>query len=79
MLNKKVIFLLQESFAERPHDFNQALLVSDKIVLDKCKNSITNIGDRYQIGLSFKQDNVNLPNNYQYALNRMLKLEQHLK
>ena len=53
---KKVDLLLHESFAENPHDFNQA-----------------------QIELPFKQECINLPNNHQYALNRMLKLEQRLK
>ena len=40
MLEKKVDFLLHESFAEKPHDFNQALSVNDKIVLNKYRNSI---------------------------------------
>ena len=79
ILDKKVDLLLHESFAERPHDFNQAPSVNDKIVLDKYKKSIKNIGDRYQIELPFKQNDINLPNNYQYTLNRMVKLEQRLK
>ena len=71
--------LLHESFAEQPYDFNQAPSVNDKIVLEKYKNSIKNIDNRYQIELPFKKDHVNVPDNYQYALNRMLKLKQRLK
>ena len=71
--------LLHESFAERPHDFNHAPSVNDKIVLEKYKNSIKTVDDRYQIELPFKKDDVNVPDNYQYALNRMLKLEKRLK
>ena len=47
--------LLHESFAERPHDFNQAPSVNDKIALDKYKNSIKNISNRYQIELQFSR------------------------
>ena len=79
ILDKKVDLLLHESFVERPHDFNQAPSVNDKIVLDKYKKSIKNNGNRYQIQLPFKQNDINLRNNYQYALNRMVKLEQRLK
>ena len=70
---------MHESFAERPHDFNQAPSINDKIVLQKYKKSIENIGGRYQIPLPFKKDTLNLPNNYSYALTWMLKLEQRFK
>ena len=47
---KKLDVLLYESFAERPHDFNHALSVNDKIVLEKYKKIYkTTIDDRYQI------------------------------
>ena len=71
--------LLHKSFAKRPHDFNYAPSVNDKIVLEKYKKSIKTIDDRYQIELPVKKDDVNVPNNYQYAFNIMLKLEQRLK
>ena len=51
ILEKKVDLLLHESFAEKPHDLNQAPSVNDKIVLSKYKESIQNIGGRYQIEL----------------------------
>ena len=35
--------------------------------------------NRYHIGLPFEKDDVGVLNNYQYALNHMLKLEQRLK
>ena len=38
VLEKKVDLLLHESFAERPHDYNQAPSINDKIVLNKYKN-----------------------------------------
>ena len=75
-LEKKADALLYESFAERPHDFIQAPSVNDKIVLRKYKESIETVDNRYHIGLPFKNDDVSMPNNYQYALNCMLKLEQ---
>ena len=71
--------LLHESFAEQPHDFNCAPSVNDKVVLEKYKSSIKVIDNRYQIALPFKKDEVEMPNNYSYALNRMLKLDQRLK
>ena len=43
------------------------------------RSSIINIGNRYQIELPFKQEKLNLANNYQYVFNRMLKLEHRLK
>ena len=55
--------LLHESFAKRPHDFNQAPSVNDKIVLEKYKNSLKAIDNRYQIELPFKKDNVNVSDN----------------
>ena len=79
ILEKKLDVLLQESFAERLHDFNCAPSVDDKVVLEKYKSSIKIINDRFQIALSFKKNEVEVPNNYSYALNRMLKLEQCLK
>ena len=42
--SKKVDLLLRESFAERPHDFNQVPSVEDKIVLKQYKESSKNIG-----------------------------------
>ena len=48
LLEKSVDLLLHESFAERPHDFNQAPFIDDKIVLRKYKESIKHIGGRYQ-------------------------------
>ena len=68
-----------ESFAERPHDFNCAPSVNDKIVLNVYKSSIKTVENRFEIALPFKKRNVEVPNNYSYALNRMLKLEQRLK
>ena len=79
ILEKKVDVLLHESFAERPHDFNHAPSVDDKVVLEKYKSSIKIVNDRFQIVLPFKKSDVEVPNNYSYALNRMLKLEQRLK
>ena len=70
---------MHESFAERPRDFNCAPSVDDKVVLHKYKNSIKTVKNRYQIALPFKKENVVVPNNYSYALNRMVKLEQRLK
>ena len=70
---------MHESFAERPHDFNCAPSVDDKVALEKCKNSIKTVDNRYQIALPFKKENVEVPNNYSYALNRMVKLDQRLK
>ena len=78
-LENKVDLLFRESFAEKPHDFNQAPSVNDKIVLSIYKESIKNIGGRYQIELPYKQEGINLPYNHQYALNRMLKLKQRLE
>ena len=60
---------------ERPHNFNKAPFVGDKIVFKKYIESIKSISGWFP----FKQKVVNLPNSYQYALNRMLKLEQHFK
>ena len=71
--------MLHESFADGPHDYNQAPSINDKIVLSKYKELIQNIGGRYEIELHFKQENINLPNYRYYALNRMLKLEQRFK
>ena len=79
LLEKKIDVLLHESFAERPHDFNSAPSVNDKIVLEKYKDSIKCENGRYQISLPFKKDIVEVPNNYSYALNRMLKLDQRFK
>ena len=79
IVEKKFDTLLQESFAERPHDFNHAPSVNDKIVLEKYKGSIKAIDNRYQIELPFKKDNVIVSDNYQYALNSLFKLEQYLK
>ena len=79
LLEKKVDVLLRESFAERPHDFNSAPSVNDKIVLQHYKDSIKCENSRYQISLPFKKKNVEVPNNYSYALNRMHKLELRLK
>ena len=53
--------------------------VNDKIVLEKYINLIKTVDDRYHIELPFKKADINVPDNYQYALNRMLKLEQRLK
>ena len=76
---KKLAMLLHESFAERPHDFSCASSVDDKVVLEKYKSLIKIGNDRFQIALPFKKSEVEVPNNYSYALNRMLKLEQRLK
>ena len=65
LLEKKVDLLLHELFVERPHDFNQAPSVNDKAVLSKYKESIQNIGGRYQIEFPFKQEVVNLSDNLQ--------------
>ena len=73
-LEKKIDTLLHESFAERPHDFNNAPSVNDKIVLDKYKNSVKAVNNRYQIALPFKKENVEVPNNYFYVMNRIVKL-----
>ena len=70
---------MHKSFAERPHDFICAPSVDDKVVLEKYKNSIETVDNQYQIALPFKKDDVEVPNNYSYALNRMLKLNQRLK
>ena len=70
---------MHESFAEHPHDFNCAPSVNDKVVLESYKNSIKVVDDRFQIALPFKTGKVEMPNNYSYALNRMLKLEQRLQ
>ena len=70
---------MHESFAERPQDLLHTPSVNDKFVLGKYKSSIKIVDDRYQIELPFKKDDVEVPNNYSYALNRMLKLEQRLK
>ena len=70
---------LHESFAVWPHDFNCASSVDDKVVLEKYKSSIKIVNDWFQIALPFKKSEVEVPNNYSYALNRMLKLEQRLK
>ena len=53
--------------------------VNDKVVLNIYKDSIQNIGGRYEIEHPFKEKNVNLPNNQAYTLNRMIKLEQLFK
>jgi hypothetical protein len=55
ILEKKIDTLLHESFAERPHDFNCAPSVNDKIVLNDYKNSIESVGDRFEIALPFKK------------------------
>ena len=55
---------MHESFAERPNDFNCAPSVDDKVVLEKYKNSIKTVDNRYQIALPFKKENVEVPNNY---------------
>ena len=60
VLEKKVDLLLHESFAEKPHDFNQASSVEDKIVLNKYHETIKNIGNRFQIALPFKEKEINL-------------------
>ena len=79
VLEKKVDLLLHESFAEKPHDLNQAPSVEDKIVLNKYHESIKNIGNRFEIALPFKKKEVNLLNNHSYAMNRMIKFEQRFK
>ena len=72
MLERKVDVLLHESFAERPHDFNQAPSINNKMVLENYKNSIKTVDDRCHIELPFKKDYVSVPDNYQYALKHML-------
>ena len=67
--------IIYESFAKKPHDSNVAPSVEDKLVLKSYKNSVKNVGGRFEIGLPFKNENVELPNNYQYALDRMVKLD----
>ena len=71
--------LLHESFAERPQDFYHALSIDDKVVLEKYKSSVKIVDNRFQTALPFKKSYVEVPNNYSYALNSMLKLEQRLK
>ena len=78
-LIKKLDILLHEAFAERPHDFNCAPSVNDKVVLESYKNSIKVVDNQFQIALTFKKGKVEIRNNYPYALNRMLKLEQRLR
>jgi hypothetical protein len=39
-------------------------------------SSIVHVGDRYQVGLMWKNDNVELPNNRQVALKRLFSLER---
>ena len=34
---------------------------------------------RFEIGLPLKNENIELPNNYQYALDRMVKLDNRFK
>ena len=58
---------------------DQAPSINDKIVLNRYKYSIQNIGGRYEIELPFKKENGNLPNNRSYAFNHMIKLEQRFK
>ena len=59
------------------------LLIMKKLESQNCfkkyEESIETVDNRYHIGLPFKKDDVSMSDNYQYALNRMLKLEQWLK
>ena len=71
LLEKKIDTLLHETFAKRPNDFNSAPSVNDKIVLDKHKDSIKTVNIRYQLVLPFKKENVLVPSNYSYALNKV--------
>ena len=61
LLEKKVDVLLHELFAERPHDFNCAPSVDDKVVLKKYKSSIKVIDNRFQRALPFKKGEVEMP------------------
>ena len=63
-LEKRLDTIIYESFAEKPHDSNVAPSVEDKLVLKSYENSVKNVGGRFEIGLPFKNENVELPNNY---------------
>ena len=78
-LEKRLDTIIYESFAEKPHDSNVAPSLEDKLVLRSYEKSVKNIGGRFEIGLPFKNENVELPNNYQYALDRMVKLDNRFK
>ena len=60
---------------KKPHDANIAPSVEDKLVLNSDKNYVKNMEARFEIGLPLKNENVELPNKYRYALNRMIKLD----
>ena len=56
-MEKKVDLLLHESFAENPHDLNQAASVEDKIALNKYNETIGNVDNRFQTHFPLKKNN----------------------
>ena len=62
MLDEKLNLLMSEQFAENAYDPNEALSAEDHLVLSKYEIAIANIGAQYQICLSFKKKEVELPN-----------------
>ena len=47
----------------------------DKMVLRSYEKSVKKFADRFEIGLLFKKENVDPPNNHQYTMNLMVKLD----
>ena len=78
-LEKRLDTIIYESFAEKPNDDNIAPSVEDKLVLNSYKKSVKNVNGRFEIGLPFKHENVELPNNYQYVFDRMIKLDNRFR
>ena len=63
-LEKRLDTIIYESFAEKPHDSNVAPSLEDKMVLRSYEKSVKNVGDRFEMGLPFNNENVVLPVKY---------------
>ena len=50
----------------------------DRRAIQNLKETTMKVGDRYQVGLLWKTDDVRLPNNYHIAYHRLLSTEKSM-
>ena len=79
ILDGKLERLLEVEFPESRHDDTRGLSVNDKKVIRHYEKTLSRVGKNYSVGLPFKTDDPNLPNNYALAFRVLESTEKFFK
>ena len=77
-LCKKILDVLEQDFKDVDLPEVHKMSVDDKRALSSFEKSVTKESGHYKIGLPWRDENPNLPNNYEMAVKRLLGLKRKM-